>query len=85
MATGFISALSLQPTFFDELMQSETVNTKAKTKKTTPDMWQQTVAEYIVENLETPVSGDTVAINNDWSLVVKDVDEKGRTIGLKYK
>ena len=71
-------------------MQSETVNTKSKTKKTTPtvDMWQQTVAEYIVENLETaPVSGDTVAINNDWSLVVKDVDEKGafRTIGLKYK
>jgi len=76
--------------FFDELMQTETVNTKPKTKRETPavDMWQQTVAEYIIENLETaPVSGDTVAINNDWSLVVKEIDEKGafRTIGLKYK
>ena len=32
-----------------------------------------------------PVSGDTVAINDEWSLVIKEVDDKGklRTIGLK--
>lgn len=50
------------------------------------NMWQQTVAEYIATHLETkPVSGDTVAINEEWVLVVKDLDQYGnlRTIGLK--
>ena len=49
-------------------------------------MWQQTVAEYVKGNLDmAPVSGDTVAINDEWSLVIKEVDDKGklRTIGLK--
>ena len=50
------------------------------------NMWQQTVAEYVKGNLDmAPVSGDTVAINDEWSLVIKEVDHKGklRTIGLK--
>ncbi|WP_201585956.1 potassium/proton antiporter [Psychrobacter jeotgali] len=50
------------------------------------NMWQQTVAEYIATHLETkPVSGDTVAINEEWVLVVKELDQYGnlRTIGLK--
>ena len=32
-----------------------------------------------------PVAGDTVAINEEWLLVIKEVDEQGilRMIGLK--
>lgn len=77
--------------FFDGMMRSDTVIDKLKSKPSTPtttDMWQQTVAEYVQAHLETvPVSGDTVAINKEWSLVIKEVDDKGglRTIGLKYK
>ena len=76
--------------FFDDMMQSDIVINRLKSKPSTPsaDMWQQTVAEYVRSHLETaPVSGDTVAISKEWSLVIKDVDDKGtlRTIGLKYK
>lgn len=76
--------------FFDDMMQSDIVINKLKSKPSTPsaDMWQQTVAEYVRSHLETaPVSGDTVVISKEWSLVIKDVDDKGglRTIGLKYK
>jgi cell volume regulation protein A len=52
------------------------------------NIWQQTVAEYINANLESaPVAGDTVAINDEWLLVIKDIDGKGvlRTIGLKQQ
>ncbi len=51
-------------------------------------MWDQTVAEYVKSSLEmAPVSGDTVAISDEWSLVIKEVDDKGklRTIGLKHE
>lgn len=49
-------------------------------------MWEQTVAEYIKDSLKmAPVAGDTVAINEEWLLVIKEVDDQGRlrTIGLK--
>ena len=49
-------------------------------------MWEQTVAEYIKDNLKmAPVAGDTVVINKEWLLVIKEVDGQGRlrTIGLK--
>lgn len=52
------------------------------------NIWQQTVAEYINANLESaPVAGDTVAINDEWLLVIKDIDGKGvmTTIGLKQR
>ncbi len=76
--------------FFNGVMESESLVTKLKSKTDDPStsMWQQTVAEYVVSCLETaPVSGDTVAINDEWSLVIKEVDGRGtlRTIGLKYK
>jgi cell volume regulation protein A len=34
-----------------------------------------------------PVAGDTVAINEEWLLVIKEVDDQGRlrTIGLKQQ
>ncbi len=74
--------------FFAGIMESETL---VKTLKTTDEegfknMWEQTVAEYVKSHLGTaPVSGDTVAISEEWSLVIKEVDDKGklRTIGLK--
>ena len=50
-------------------------------------MWQQTVAQYIKANLTAPpVPGDTVKIDKEWSLIIKEVDNKGklRTIGLKH-
>ncbi|ALF60559.1 potassium/proton antiporter [Psychrobacter urativorans] len=76
--------------FFTGVMESESLVTKLKSKTddTSTNMWQQTVAEYIVSSLDTaPVSGDTVAINDEWSLVIKEVDAKGtlRTIGLKQE
>jgi len=72
------------------VMESESLVTKLKSKdkETSKNMWQQTVAEYVIASLDTaPVSGDTVAINDEWSLVIKEVDGKGklRTIGLKYQ
>ncbi|MEZ7503497.1 potassium/proton antiporter [Psychrobacter sp. Arc29] len=74
--------------FFTEVMASETL---VKTLKTTDEahaknMWEQTVAEYVTSHLGTaPVSGDTVVVNDEWSLVIKEVGEKGklRSIGLK--
>lgn len=76
--------------FFTGVMQSESLVTslKSKTEDSSTNMWQQTVAEYVIASLDVkPVSGDTVAINNQWSLVIKEIDDKGdlRTIGLKRK
>lgn len=74
--------------FFTGVMQSESLVTrlKSKTDDDATTMWQQTVAEYVSASLDVkPVSGDTVAINDEWSLVIKEIDDKGglRTIGLK--
>ena len=74
--------------FFTGVKRSESFITKLKSYPVDSPvaMWQQTVAEYVTKNLDTaPVSGDMVAVNDDWSLVVKEIDKKGelRTIGLK--
>lgn len=76
--------------FFTGVMTSDSLVEKLKSKPEDPSksMWQQTVAEYVKGSLGTaPVSGDTVAINDEWSLVVKEVDDNGklRTIGLKQQ
>lgn len=76
--------------FFTGVMESESLVDKLKSKSdnTATNMWQQTVAEYVISSLDTaPVSGDTVAINDEWSLVIREVDGKGtlRTIGLKQE
>ncbi|WP_296274199.1 potassium/proton antiporter [Psychrobacter sp. UBA6730] len=75
--------------FFTGIMASESLVDKLKSKSedSAKSMWDQTVAEYINDSLEIkPVSGDTVDINDEWSLVIKEVDDKGklRTIGLKH-
>ncbi|MBB3106083.1 cell volume regulation protein A [Psychrobacter luti] len=74
--------------FFTGVMTSESLVDKLKSKPEDHEksMWEQTVAEYVKDSLDmAPVSGDTVAINDEWSLVIKEVDDKGklRTIGLK--
>lgn len=76
--------------FFTGIMASETLVDKLKVKSdvSAKSMWEQTVAEYVIDNLDMkPVSGDTVAISDEWSLVIKEVDDKGklRTIGLKHQ
>jgi cell volume regulation protein A len=76
--------------FFTGAMTSESLvdNLKPKPKDGSKSMWDQTVAEYIKQRLATaPVSGDTVVISDEWSLVIKEVDDKGRlrTIGLKHR
>ncbi|MBE0445180.1 potassium/proton antiporter [Psychrobacter sp. FME5] len=78
--------------FFTGVMTSESLVDKLKSKPDPEDkitnMWEQTVAEYVKDSLDmVPVSGDTVTINDEWSLVIKEVDDKGklRTIGLKHK
>lgn len=68
--------------FFTDRMKSESLEDTLNTK----NMWEQTVAEYIKDSLKmAPVAGDTVAINEKWLLVIKEVDDQGRlrTIGLK--
>ena len=76
--------------FFTDIMASESLVDKLKVKpeNTSKIMWEQTVAEYVIDNLDMkPVSGDMVAISDEWSLVIKEVDDKGklRTIGLKHQ
>ncbi|MEN8626691.1 potassium/proton antiporter [Psychrobacter proteolyticus] len=76
--------------FFTGIMASETLVKTLKTsdEDSAKNMWEQTVAEYVKSHLGTaPVSGDTVVVSDEWSLVIKDVDDKGklRTIGLKYQ
>ena len=76
--------------FFTGVIEAESFAASPKSKSNSPsvDRWQQTVAEYVTASLEIkPVSGDTVAINEEWSLVIKEVDDNGslRTIGLKRK
>jgi cell volume regulation protein A len=71
-------------------MESESLveDLKSKDKENPKSMWEQTVAEYVKGSLGTaPVSGDTVAISEEWSLVIKEVDDQGklRTIGLKHQ
>ena len=74
--------------FFTGVMKSESLvdSLESKSENGAKTMWEQTVAEYIKDSLDMkPVSGDTVVINDEWSLVIKEVDDKGklRTIGLK--
>ncbi|MDO4700414.1 MAG: potassium/proton antiporter [Moraxella sp.] len=48
----------------------------------------RTISELMLEYLTAePVKGDSVRLNDTWSLIVKDVDERGRllVIGLKNK
>ena len=76
--------------FFTEVMTSESLAKQLKSKpdKEAKNIWEQTVAEYVKARLNTaPVSGDTIEINNEWALVIKEVDDKGslRTIGLKRR
>ncbi|MDN3503260.1 potassium/proton antiporter [Psychrobacter sp. 5A.1] len=76
--------------FFTGIMASETLVKTLKTsdEDSAKNMWEQTVAEYVKSHLGTaPVSGDTVVISDEWSLVIKEVDDKGklRTIGLKHQ
>ncbi len=82
--------------FFTDIMESETLVESLKSQAGHAEqedetfqksMWDQTVAEYVKGSLGTaPVSGDTVAISEEWALVIKEVDDKGklRTIGLKH-
>ncbi|SJN19368.1 potassium/proton antiporter [Psychrobacter sp. JB385] len=82
--------------FFTDIMESETLVESLKSQANHAEqedetfqksMWDQTVAEYVKGSLGTaPVSGDTVAISEEWALVIKEVDDKGklRTIGLKH-
>lgn len=76
--------------FFSEAMTAKPLVKTLKTTEadSTKDMWEQTVAEYVTSHLGTaPVSGDTVVVNDEWSLVIKEVGEKGklRSIGLKHQ
>lgn len=76
--------------FFTDRMKSGSLGDSLNTKNegSTKNMWEQTVAEYIKDSLKmAPVAGDTVAINEEWLLVIKEVDDQGRlrTIGLKQQ
>ena len=76
--------------FFTEVRTSETLIKTLKTNDegSAENRWEQTVAEYVTSHLGTaPVSGDTVVVNDEWSLVIKEVGEKGklRSIGLKHQ
>ncbi len=75
--------------FFTGIMEADSlVDNLQSADDGSKSMWEQTVAEYVTASLDTaPVSGDTVAINDEWALIIKEVDDKGklRTIGLKHQ
>ena len=76
--------------FFTGIMEADSLvdNLQSADDDGSKSMWEQTVAEYVRGSLDTaPVSGDTVAINDEWSLIIKEVDDSGklRTIGLKHQ
>ena len=76
--------------FFTDRMESGSLgdSLNSKNEGSTKNMWEQTVAEYIKDSLKmAPVAGDTVAINEEWLLVIKEVDDQGRlrTVGLKQQ
>lgn len=51
------------------------------------DIKHQTIAEFMNEHFTAePVRGDRVHLNENWSLVVRDIDAQGRLrgVGLKY-
>lgn len=73
--------------FFNNSLPSSAKPNLSQQQGTSINMWQQTVAEYITANLNAPpVPGDTVQIDDEWALIIKDVDSRGilRTIGLKH-
>lgn len=46
----------------------------------------KTVCEFMLEHFTTePVKGDTVRLNDTWSLIVRDIDERGRLCGVGLK
>lgn len=46
----------------------------------------QTIEEFMLEQFSTePVKGDTVRLNDHWSLIVRDIDNKGRLRGVGLK
>jgi len=72
--------------FFAELQKAEA--SLPKNKQAPISIWQQTVAEFVMANLTaTPVPGDKIAVNEEWSLVIKEVDNRGKpcAIGLKHE
>ncbi|MDO4895940.1 MAG: potassium/proton antiporter [Moraxella sp.] len=55
---------------------------------TLTDIKHKTIAEYMDEHFSAePVKGDKVYLNENWSLVVRDIDAQGRLrgIGLKHE
>ena len=76
--------------FFSDKMKFESLDDGLNTENegSSKNMWEQTVAQYVKASLKmAPVSGDTVVINEEWLLVIKDVDDNGRlrAIGLKQQ
>ena len=76
--------------FFSDKMKFESLDDGLNTKNegSSKNMWEQTVAQYVKASLKmAPVAGDTVVINEEWLLVIKDVDDNGRlrAIGLKQQ
>lgn len=74
----------------DALTQPQSSTMPAGVDKELLDVLQiaktKTVAEFVMEQLSTePVKGDSVRLNDTWSLIVRDVDGRGnlRGIGLK--
>lgn len=46
----------------------------------------KTIEEYMLEHLSAePVSGDRVSLNDSWTLIVRDVDGRGRLRGVGLK
>ncbi|WP_169391740.1 MULTISPECIES: hypothetical protein [Psychrobacter] len=71
--------------FFADLKKAEA---KQLGNPKAPSIWQQTVAEFVMANVATsPVAGDKIVVNEEWSLVVKEVDKNGVpcAIGLKHE
>lgn len=78
-ALGTLDALKLQP---------KLANVSSELLATLEPIKHQTIAEFMSEHFTTePVKGDKVHLNDSWSLIVRDIDERGRVrgVGLKHE
>lgn len=47
---------------------------------------QKTIEQYMLEHFSAkPVTGDEVWLDDNWSLIVRDIDDKGRLRGIGLK
>lgn len=66
--------------------ESLLTNVNGELLRTLSEHKQKTIEEYMLAHFSAkPVTGDEVWLDDDWSLIVRDIDDKGRLRGIGLK